>query len=458
MTFTATDSALALSPASVDTTTGNNVITVPGNVFSSTGAMSLKVAMAGPKSASQISSGGRIFDSTLGWQEFNPAMGMKSLPGRTLVVVHGVNSSVKMAFPCAPALMTAGGYDRVLGFDYDSTQKIEDSGKAFAAFLSLLPSRGATSVDIEAHSLGTLVASAAVPTSGVKVDNLVLLGGPLNGTPAADSQAGLLNWAVPDGSTPISISFLTKSISSGLTSELIPGSPVLTTIRNNLLSSASGPPNIIKVAGSESDLAARLVQALAGVPIPNDGIISESSALSSDYGGVGRSFPDLHTSLECGDQNIIDFVGGRVKNNPLPTPTPTSTPAPTPTPSPTPPPPSTRYISISPSTLTFSIANANKVAPPTAVITSSNSEVGYSYGGCSDPLGILMSTYSGNQITNPDGTSTDMRVFQFGLGAGPAAPPPPDHAYNTCTEIFSFIDSKGNFIGPSATLTLTSTP
>jgi hypothetical protein len=121
--------------------------------------------------------------------------------GRTLLVVHGMDSYVEDTFPTNPGqgdggilnIKTQGAYDSVVGFDYDWTQSILTSGDQLASFLNILGTCSTSQIDIEAHSEGVPVSMAALtsanldPDARAKVKTLVSVAGPIMGTPAANN-------------------------------------------------------------------------------------------------------------------------------------------------------------------------------------------------------------------------------------------------------------------------------
>jgi len=114
---------------------------------------------------------------------------------KTAVLVHGILSSVEDAFD-ARDLVSKEGYEQVLGFDYDWTAAIDDSGAQLAEFLATVkratrcPAGAELSIDIHAHSLGTVVSLSAACRSSVRIRNMVLYGGPITGTPLANIASG----------------------------------------------------------------------------------------------------------------------------------------------------------------------------------------------------------------------------------------------------------------------------
>src|SRR5262249_33083292 len=131
---------------------------------------------------------------------------------RTLVMIHGIFSSPQDAFgalaaPKAfhdPNTNPAGPYVTVVGIEYDFTAFIlPDLANGVADVLNQIFDGSCTAsaeFDIEAHSKGTLVALAALdhmtPTTISKLKHIVLVGGPLDGTPAAISLGEVASYYV----------------------------------------------------------------------------------------------------------------------------------------------------------------------------------------------------------------------------------------------------------------------
>ena len=61
-----------------------------------------------------------------------------------------------------PTILKDGGYQSVLGFDYDWTQAINTSGTQLATFLNTVGLCPGLSIDIEAHSEGVPVSMSAL--------------------------------------------------------------------------------------------------------------------------------------------------------------------------------------------------------------------------------------------------------------------------------------------------------
>ncbi len=146
--------------------------------------------------------GGRIWDAaSRTWLAMDsPTVSLKR-GVKTCVLVHGMLSRVEDAFSegsdCTSRIGTANGCEQVVGFNYDWTKGINDSGASLAAFLdSLATTYGITNAVVEAHSEGgpVAVSGLAQTQSGIQVNNLVTLGSPLTGTTAADKGEQVLAW------------------------------------------------------------------------------------------------------------------------------------------------------------------------------------------------------------------------------------------------------------------------
>ena len=248
-------------------------------------------------------------------------------------MVHGMTSSVEEAFGsefgCVAAIKMAGQYGQVLGFDYNWTQHLDSSGQQLGTFLDCLASKGFTNVDIEAHSEGVPVALAAAGHSTLSLNNMVLLGGPINGTPIANSQS-FLNTAFAN-SLPrfgcVGGARLSDALGGDFVGEMKPDSPQLALIRSNFNIRAQHP-NVFAVGGTQEpfSVTAPAFNLVAGRSFDiTDGVIPISSALGEGSGLTRLTslggFPVSHIHLEC-DNNVIQAVGAHVGATPGPTATP----------------------------------------------------------------------------------------------------------------------------------------
>ncbi len=286
------------------------------------GVTSVKIALGETNAAAQAPAfGGKlwvpgyIYGGT--WEPFSQWSGS----ARTLVVIHGIFSSVETAYSCANDYLakSADGdstapysYQQIFGFDYDYAQPPAVEAALFANFINGL---SLSNYDIEAHSYGTLVTLAALPQLSSKPNRTVLVGGPLplRGSPIADPtnvllRDLLLTLAAQTISSPAQID---EAINSGMIASLATNSPVLQQILSGV-KSLSPYPNIERVAGTEEYSVERLFWwALipAGVDVHSwDGVVEETAAESTELTASRQTtIPDAHMGEPC-DQPTIDFV------------------------------------------------------------------------------------------------------------------------------------------------------
>jgi pimeloyl-ACP methyl ester carboxylesterase len=230
---------------------------------------------------------------------------------RTVVMVHGIFSSVESAFPCEQAIINAGGYQQAVGIDYDWTQPPATEAPFVSNFVNSLP---LSNVDLEAHSYGTVVTLAALPQVKKTVGHVVLLGGPLplNGAPQADP--GYLRDLLMLGVWIAYPSEVYKAYKSGMINAMASNSPQLKAIDTGL-STLSLPPFVQAAGGSplpqekENDAVYLLYLYLYGDGI-NDGIVEQKSATQAFKTKTNEItfLNDDHIQLEC-DPQVQNFVG-----------------------------------------------------------------------------------------------------------------------------------------------------
>jgi hypothetical protein len=250
------------------------------------------------------------------WQPYVP--GTITATQRILALTHGIRSSVETTYAdsdnnsCVGAIQSAGKYDAVVGFDYDWTQPESNTAPLYAKFLNQLP---AYWIDVEAHSFGTINTLGALeqpsvhPTAPPK--NVVLLAGPLAGTPMAQGsliETVLLN---STASPPPTMSQLQEFQASGAQADLIPGSNLLKSVVGGF-NLSNEDINVIKVAGDHSygfgiEYLLQLLLANFGLtPGTYDGVIPVASAIAPPV-GFSQVFPDNHSQVPC-DPNVISYV------------------------------------------------------------------------------------------------------------------------------------------------------
>ena len=306
---------------------------------------------------------------------------------KTCVLVHGMMSTVEGAYregsSCVNDIATANGCDQVVGFNYDWSRGINQSGLELARFLDQLASDGISDIVLEAHSEGGPVALAAGAQTGTgtQISQLVTLGSPLTGTPAADRGSQILTWLAygftgscptctvtgGPGSLPLRdfVNSVTPFLDDLTTRSGADG--VLAGARNGFNQKHSQTP-VTAIAGTGGSLVSDGLAAVTGAaaievlrPAFNaflfggeqqDSIVNGESALGTASNlniQTALTFAVTHTELEC-DPQVIAAVGRSV--NP-------TTPA------------GPANLSVSPSGLTFS-ATAGGAAPASQSFTVRN--------------------------------------------------------------------------------------
>jgi hypothetical protein len=188
-------------------------------------------------------------------------------------------------------------------------------------------------VDVEAHSYGAVVAVAGLNQSSLRPHNLILLGGPLSGTPIANAPylfTALMNGFFNGGL--VSPNTVSTFLSSGAAAALAPGAPSTAT---QTFAAEQPQTNVIKVGGSSTTLATVIAEfftavvagedpygAIALATQPNDGIVPLSSAEASLLPGITLTYPLSHTQLTCTDTGSTTVVSDVAAHLERPTPSP----------------------------------------------------------------------------------------------------------------------------------------
>jgi hypothetical protein len=260
---------------------------------------------------------------------------------KTLVLIHGIFSSVETAFPATPTpacpqrIADAGGYKQVLGWDYEWYYPPRIEGPIFFKFLRSIVDAGVTDLDIEAHSYGSLVTLAAIPNlTSLKLGHVVTLGGPLplRGTPLAKPEN---EWrmgfvlGVLDTFSDEPPSDVDTAISSGMISSLATDSDALKTILDDV-KAMKEKPDFIEAAGDKwicligtssaclfsEDYFKKVLTEGSGVELPWDGVVETLAAESTDIPSpTPTEFPLSHIELPC-DKDVIKWVGTQVSPSP----------------------------------------------------------------------------------------------------------------------------------------------
>jgi pimeloyl-ACP methyl ester carboxylesterase len=312
------DNFLGGIPISCDSTSA--CFTIPLSVMQNTQSIAVASANLRPYTtlAPPAPLGPRIWNGST-WVDFPDGFCPTK---KTLVLIHGLFSSVEGAFgPCLTGIKAGGHYDQVIGFNYDWTQRIVVGGQKFADFLTQLNQSGLTRIDIEAHSYGTVTALYAASLANIEIDNMVLEGAPLQGSPVdswlldlpkRDWLMTILANANFSDNRYVTAQTFEDVLNSGMWLDLRPGNPLLDGIARNALTKHPGT-NYIKVAGTKSFLPP-IVDGYLFRGEPNDGLMTSLSASDSGFNEVrlpGPSFivPNTHTQLECASE-VISRVAG----------------------------------------------------------------------------------------------------------------------------------------------------
>jgi pimeloyl-ACP methyl ester carboxylesterase len=297
-----------------DTAKGTVTMTVSRGQLD--GASSVKLYLAyGDGTLAATAFGPRYWNASAtppAWQATPTAL---SSTARTVVMVHGIFSAVESAFPCEQSILAAGSYGQAVGLDYDWTQPPATGSAQLAAFINSLP---VSTVDIWAHSYGTLVTLAALPSITKKLGHVILLGGPLplNGAPQAD--AGFWLDLVLAGAFVASPEQVWAAYDSGMIGDLASNSSVLQQI-NSGVRGLTLPPFVQVAAGSplpqETYTGVSFLYQLYYGGTINDGVVEQQSALTQ-FSPATSSITMLslnHIQLECSSQ-AIGFVGPLVNH------------------------------------------------------------------------------------------------------------------------------------------------
>lgn len=235
------------------------------------------------------------FTAEKGWQAL-PDVQQSHCAGKTLVLIHGMFSSVEHAFTYPDNIKQAGGYTQVFGFNYDWAKGISDSGLKLAAFLNALAQscHDKASIDIVAHSEGVAVTLSALTSLDANASNqvgkVIALGGPIMGTPiaraapAADAAASILTvlMNMPYIGPAVSDQQLFEALESPVFQDLSPESPTMEQIRESVAQNASSK-RFLLIAGAKCNfgLACNYLSGFFPSGTLFDGLIAEDSAFST---------------------------------------------------------------------------------------------------------------------------------------------------------------------------------
>lgn len=276
----------------------------------------------------------RCWQSGTSWTDFSNCSS-KIQNARVLVVVHGMMSCVETTYSDDTLKTLAPHYDVIVGFDYDWTQHLTDSGALLEAFLEKIAQSNPASIDIIAHSEGVPVSlyAASQTPDRAKISNFFGLAGPILGTPIANEQDYFVDQAINSNyklsvdSCPASADLHLKTVTNALLQspfiqDLQPQSDALKTMLPAVRINFGNTNARIFVAGGENQELALgelyRLQTPFGVT-PNDGVIGLDSALAYNAGFTVHPFPPFttlnHTQLPNDPGVLGDIVAQLAHGN-----------------------------------------------------------------------------------------------------------------------------------------------
>jgi uncharacterized repeat protein (TIGR03803 family) len=344
-----TDNFFAI-PSSYDASQNATTLQVDPSLVEPGGTLSIGLTL--PLSNSVTQTGDAVLEpwneSTLSFTNLQSGSQFCPTGQRTLVLIHGMFSSPEGTFaPTQPvnntdswAANAESAYSTIIGIQYTWWDDINGSAQSIAKILnSLFDSNGSISpcnyqgtIDIEAHSEGTIVTltSAQVGAGYLsestvsKIRHVVLVAGPIDGTPVATNPLNAITFGLNLNPSNAIGAWMPAAIAEMIpaVNELQPGSSVIAAAqagaKQNLTST-----EIVVVGGDKPYLDhwwETIFTESALLGIPNDGIIPVSSALPSDstlpnlvrlVGNDPSSgnypYPDNHTHL-VNDPNVMKDV------------------------------------------------------------------------------------------------------------------------------------------------------
>jgi hypothetical protein len=278
------------------------------------------------------------------WSDYSSCS--SNLSGKSvLVMVHGMLSCVnQMVGPTSGTSLQPIPYDFVVGFDYDWTQHLTDSGQQLTSLLNDLEQKGVRKVDILAHSEGVPVSilGAAGVSDKSRIQNFVGLAGPLEGTPVASDDSALLQfvligdtgiedlssdpggacsaWATTDLKSLIQKPFKTdlQEMSVTVTQDVPQAAGKL--VNTRIFLAGGYDPGRLGTLYVLDTLAGIVPPFFSLVSKPNDGVVGLDSALAFSAGFTVHPLPPynlFHTALPQ-DAKVITDVTNQLSHSSSP--------------------------------------------------------------------------------------------------------------------------------------------
>jgi hypothetical protein len=291
----------------IDTFQNTTTLQVDSQLLASNSSVQIGVATLPPGAITQSGDAVlQVWETLLGVGPafFDPGPGYCPT-GRTIVMIHGMLSSPQDAFGSAAAPRSIAGppgtiggpYKSVVGIKYDWWLTISpNSAQSVATILNSLfdgPCTSSPEFDIEAHSEGAVVTLAALgnmtANTRSKLKHIILVAGPLDGTPLANDTAAAANNVVSyyaNKILPFSADiFMPVNATDmyGFVGQLKTDSDVVLSAQASAEQFAKSM-EVIAIGGNVPDLPSWVTdkQKLIFGTEPNDGVVPLSSALPTN--------------------------------------------------------------------------------------------------------------------------------------------------------------------------------
>jgi pimeloyl-ACP methyl ester carboxylesterase len=281
-------SCIVTSP-SAQISGGQVIINLFAGLFTGGAVISIDAYLAQSKFAGFVSPGLRYWDpAQKAWTSNYPPTA-----SHPILLLHGLLSSVEDTYSntMVQQLRANGGYDVVLGYDYNWLDTTQNIASQIAGSVS-----GYSHLDIMGHSYGTLVAMDLIPDlPSTDVQNLLLMEGPLDGamTDQGSYVLSMLLAQMPSSLQNIVLPTGLFVMGGPWYQQFVPNSAALNAIHARYAAATNLPTRVIKIGGVGSlPNEAALYQTITGSALPstpNDGIILTSSETTGSVLGSGKT-------------------------------------------------------------------------------------------------------------------------------------------------------------------------